>query len=117
MKQFTSMKQIEKGQKEKLKSLHSEIKTMETVDNNFDITRIKNFEFWSEIMMKKIDFESKYGKIKLNNGSSIVSSINSRSNSILNESNNNNLDVSISKASELNDRLSKKIEEFKKKNL
>ena len=117
MKQFTSMKQIEKGQKEKLKSLHSEIKTMETVDNNFDITRIKNFEFWSEIMMKKIDFESKYGKIKLNNGSSIVSSTNSRSNSILNESNNNNLDVSISKASELNDRLSKKIEEFKKKNL
>ena len=117
MKQFTSMKQIEKGQKEKLKSLHSEIKTMETVDNNFDITRIKNFEFWSEIMMKKIDFESKYGKINLNNGSSIVSSTNSRSNSILNESNNNNLDVSISKASELNDRLSKKIEEFKKKNL
>ena len=54
MKQFTSMKQIEKGQKEKLKSLHSEIKTMETVDNNFDITRIKNFEFWSEIMMKKL---------------------------------------------------------------
>ena len=47
MKQFTSMKQIEKGQKEKLKSLHSEIKTMETVDNNFDITRIKNFEVWS----------------------------------------------------------------------
>ena len=117
MKQFTSMKQIEKGQKEKLKSLHSEIKTMETVDNNFDITRIKNFEFWSEIMMKKIDFESKYGKINLNNGSSIISSTNSRSNSILNESNNNNLDVSISKASELNDRLSKKIEEFKKKNL
>jgi hypothetical protein len=67
MKQFTSMKQIEKGQKVKLKSLHSEIKTMETVDNNFDITRIKNFEFWSEIMMKKIDFESKYGKINLNN--------------------------------------------------
>ena len=97
MKQFTSMKQIEKGQKEKLKSLHSEIKTMETVDNK------KN--------------ENKYGKINLNNWSSIVSSINSRSNSILNESNNNNLDVSISKASELNDRLSKKIEEFKKKNL
>ena len=47
MKQFTSMKQIEKGQKEKLKSLHSEIKTMETVDNK------KN--------------ESKYGKINLNN--------------------------------------------------
>jgi hypothetical protein len=68
-------------------------------------------------MKKKIDFESKNGKIKLNNGSSIVSSTNSRSNSILNESNNNNLDVSISKASELNDRLSKKIEEFKKKNL
>jgi hypothetical protein len=68
-------------------------------------------------MMKKIDFESKYGKINLNNWSSIVSSTNSRSNSILNESNNNNLDVSISKASELNDRLSKKIEEFKKKNL
>ena len=88
MKQFTSMKQIEKGQKEKLKSLHSEIKTMETVDNK------KN--------------ESKYGKINLNNGSSIVSSTNSRSNSILNESNNNNLDVSISKVSELNDRLSKK---------
>ena len=117
MKQFTSMKQVEKSQKEQLKSLHGEIKTMETVDNNFDITRIKHFEFWSEVMIKKFDFEAKYGKINLNNGTSIVSSTNSRSNSILNESNSNNLDVSISKANELNDRLSKKIEEFKKKNL
>ena len=108
MKQFTSMKQVEKSQKEQLKSLHGEIKTMETVDNNFDITRIKHFEFWSEVMIKKFDFEAKYGKINLNNGTSIVSSTNSRSNSVLNESNSNNLDVSISKANELNDRLSKK---------
>ena len=66
-------------------------------------------------MIKKIDFETKYGKINLNNGTSNISSTNSRTNSILNE--NNNLDISISKASQLNDRLSKKIEEFKKKNL
>ncbi len=65
MQMFTSMKVTEKDQKTTLKALHSEIKTMEAIDNNYEMNRIKHFEFWLETMAKKLEFESKYGKINL----------------------------------------------------
>ncbi len=101
-----SMKANEKIQKEELKKLHSEIKTMQTVDSQFDIKRIKHFEFWSETMIKKIEFENKNGKIDFSNlNSSILTNNNFISNN-LNES-------TISQASELNEKLTKKLEQLK----
>jgi kinesin family protein 6/9 len=106
MKKFMSMKANEKIQKEELKKLHSEIKTMQTVDSQFDIKRIKHFEFWSETMIKKIEFENKNGKIDFSNlNSSILTNNNFISNN-LNES-------TISQASELNEKLTKKLEQLK----
>ena len=76
MKQFTSRKVIEKEQKNTLKNLHNEIKTMETIDNNYEMNRIKHFEFWLETMAKKLEFESKYGKINLDTTLSSIKSSN-----------------------------------------
>ena len=106
MKKFMSMKANEKVQKEELKKLHSEIKTMQTVDSQFDIKRIKHFEFWSETMIKKIEFENKNGKIDFSNLNSSVLTNNNFINNNLNES-------TISQASELNEKLSKKLEQLK----
>ena len=99
-----SMKANEKVQKEELKKLHSEIKTMQTVDSH--IKRIKHFEFWSETMIKKIEFENKNGKIDFSNLNSSVLTNNNFINNNLNES-------TISQASELNEKLSKKLEQLK----
>ena len=106
MKKFMAMKANEKVQKEELKKLHSEIKTMQTVDSQFDIKRIKHFEFWSETMIKKIEFENKNGKIDFSNLNSSVLTNNNFINNNLNES-------TISQASELNEKLSKKLEQLK----
>ena len=62
MNEFTSLRPIRKKQQEDLKALKNKIQTMQTIDTNFQVTRTKNFEFWYETMIKKMDFESKYGK-------------------------------------------------------
>jgi len=108
MKKFMSMKANEKIQKEELKKLHSEIKTMQTVDSQFDIKRIKHFEFWSETMIKKIEFENKNGKIDFSN---LNSSILTNNNNFINGNNLN--ESTISQASELNEKLTKKLEQLK----
>ena len=65
MEKFTSMKAIEKQHKINLVKFRDEIKTMKTIDENFEENRIKHFKFWVEAMGKKLEFESKYGKINL----------------------------------------------------
>jgi len=65
MEKFTSMKAVEKQHKINLVKFRDEIKTMKTIDENFEENRIKHFKFWIEIMGKKLEYESKYGKINL----------------------------------------------------
>ena len=65
MEKFTSMKAIEKQHKINLVKFRDEIKTMKTIDENFEENRIKHFKFWVEAMGKKLEFESKFGKINL----------------------------------------------------
>ena len=65
MEKFTSMKAVEKQHKINLVKFRDEIKTMKTIDENFEENRIKHFKFWVEAMGKKLEFESKYGKINL----------------------------------------------------
>jgi kinesin family protein 6/9 len=66
MEKFTSMKSVEKQHKINLVKFRDEIKTMKAIDENFEENRIKHFKYWIEIMGKKLEFESKYGKINLN---------------------------------------------------
>ena len=66
MEKFTSMKSVEKKHKINLVKFRDEIKTMKAIDENFEENRIKHFKYWIEIMGKKMEFESKYGKINLN---------------------------------------------------
>ena len=65
MEKFTSMKAVEKQHKINLVKFRDEIKTMKTIDENFEENRIKHFKFWAEVMGKKLEYESKYGKINL----------------------------------------------------
>ena len=65
MEKFTSMKAVEKQHKINLVKFRDEIKTMKTIDENFEVNRIKHFKFWIEVMGKKLEYESKYGKINL----------------------------------------------------
>ena len=65
MEKFTSMKAVEKQHKINLVKFRDEIKTMKTIDENFEENRIKHFKFWIEVMGKKLEYESKYGKINL----------------------------------------------------
>ena len=74
MEKFTSMKAIEKQHKINLVKFRDEIKTMKTIDENFEENRIKHFKFWVEAMGKKLEFESKYGKINLDTSYSSNSS-------------------------------------------
>ena len=60
------MKSVEKKHKINLVKFRDEIKTMKAIDENFEENRIKHFKYWIEIMGKKMEFESKYGKINLN---------------------------------------------------
>ena len=77
MEKFTSMKAVEKQHKINLVKFRDEIKTMKTIDENFEENRIKHFKFWVEAMGKKLEFESKYGKINLD--ASYVSNLNKNS--------------------------------------
>ena len=65
MEKFTSMKAVEKQHKINLVKFRDEIKTMKAIDENFEENRIKHFKYWIEIMGKKLEYESKYGKINL----------------------------------------------------
>ena len=65
MEKFTSMKAMEKQHKINLVKFRDEIKTMKTIDENFEENRIKHFKFWVEAMGKKLEYESKFGKINL----------------------------------------------------
>ena len=65
MEKFTSMKTVEKQHKINLVKFRDEIKTMKTIDENFEENRIKHFKFWVEAMGKKLEYESKFGKINL----------------------------------------------------
>jgi kinesin family protein 6/9 len=65
MDKFTSMKAVEKQHKINLVKFRDEIKTMKTIDENFEENRIKHFKFWVEAMGKKLEYESKFGKINL----------------------------------------------------
>ena len=65
MEKFTSMKAIEKQHKINLVKFRDEIKTMKAIDENFEENRIKHFKYWIEIMGKKLEYESRYGKINL----------------------------------------------------
>ena len=112
--QFASMRPLRQKQREDLKAMRNEINTMKTIDSNFQVTKVKNFEFWSDTMMKKFDFESKYGPINL--ASKTASTMNLSKNNISMMSNNINNLSSLSHASELNERLAKRVEEFKAKN-
>lgn len=111
--EFTSLRPIRKNKMDQLKALRNEIKTMQTIDSNFQVTKIKNFEFWSETMIKKLDFESKYGTINLVTNTASQNVLTNKSISMT-TNNLNNLS-SISHASELNDRLMKKVDQFKAK--
>ena len=111
--QFASMRPLRQKQREDLKAMRNEINTMKTIDSNFQVTKVKNFEFWSDTMMKKFDFESKYGPINL--ASKTASTMNLSKNNISMMSNNLNNLSSLSHASELNERLAKRVEEFKAK--
>ena len=112
--QFASMRPLRQKQREDLKAMRNEINTMKTIDSNFQVTKVKNFEFWSDTMMKKFDFESKYGPINL--ASKTASTMNLSKNNISMMSNNLNNLSSLSHASELNERLAKRVEEFKARN-
>lgn len=113
MTEFTSLRPIRKTKMDQLKALRNEIKTMQTIDSNFQVTKIKNFEFWSETMIKKLDFESKYGTINLQTNTASQNVLANKSISMT--SNNLNNLSSISHASELNERLMKKVDQFKAK--
>ena len=113
MTEFTSLRPIRKIKMDQLKALRNEIKTMQTIDSNFQVTKIKNFEFWSETMIKKLDFESKYGTINLLTNTASQNVLANKSISMT--SNNLNNLSSISHASELNERLMKKVDQFKAK--
>ena len=113
MTEFTSLRPIRKNKMDQLKALRNEIKTMQTIDSNFQVTKIKNFEFWSETMIKKLDFESKYGTINLLTNTASQNVLANKSISMT--SNNLNNLSSISHASELNERLMKKVDQFKAK--
>ena len=65
MEKFTSMKAIEKQHKINLVKFRDEIKTLKAIDENFEENRIKHFKYWIEIMGKKLEYESRYGKINL----------------------------------------------------
>ena len=65
MEKFTSMKAMEKQHKINLVKFRDEIKTMKTIDEKFEESRIEHFKFWVEAMGKKLEYESKYGKINL----------------------------------------------------
>ena len=65
MEKFTSMKAVEKQHKINLVKFRDEIKTMKAIDENFEENRIKHFKYWAEVMGKKLEYESKYGKINL----------------------------------------------------
>ena len=65
MEKFISMKAVEKQHKINLVKFRDKIKTMKIIDENFEENRIKHFKFWIEIMGKKLEYESKYGKINL----------------------------------------------------
>ena len=49
MEKFTSMKTVEKQHKINLVKFRDEIKTMKTIDENFEENRIKHFKYWIEI--------------------------------------------------------------------
>ena len=53
MEKFTSMKAVEKQHKINLVKFRDEIKTMKTIDENFEENRIKHFKFWVEAMGQK----------------------------------------------------------------
>ena len=65
MEKFTSMKAMEKQHKINLVKFRDEIKTMKTIDEKFEESRIEHFKFWAEAMGKKLEYESKFGKINL----------------------------------------------------
>lgn len=112
--EFMQLRPIRKKQREDLLALKNTIQNMQTIDNNFQITRTKNFEFWYEVMIKKLEFESKYGKINLSTGFAnpnnvslgMMGSNTNNTSTILNQS-------SISQATDLNERLQKRVEQFK----
>ena len=74
LNEFTKIKPIRQNMRDKLKNMRNEITTMQTIDTNFQVTRIKNYEFWKETMLKKLDFESKHGKINLVTGKASIKS-------------------------------------------
>lgn len=74
LNEFTKIKPIRQSMRDKLKNMRNEITTMQTIDTNFQVTRIKNYEFWKETMLKKLDFESKHGKINLVTGKATIKS-------------------------------------------
>ena len=65
MEKFTSMKAMEKQHKINLVKFRDEIKTMKTIDEKFEESKIEHFKFWAEAMGKKLEYESKFGKINL----------------------------------------------------
>ena len=56
MEKFTSMKALEKQHKINLVKFRDEIKTMKTIDEKFEESRIEHFKFWAEAMGKKLEY-------------------------------------------------------------
>ena len=81
LKKFTSQRQIEKSKHEQLAKLYNEINTLKSLIEANDKKMRSDFEFWYQVMKKKLEYETKNGKIEL------IKTNNSLTNSVLREGN------------------------------
>jgi hypothetical protein len=57
LNKFTQLKAIEKKDLNILQEIHSEIKTLQATNEAYTAKMTKDFEFWLDVMYKKLDWE------------------------------------------------------------
>lgn len=61
LNEYSKIKTLEKQEQNTLKTLHDEIKSIKTLIETNEKKRAKDFEYWYEVMIKKLEWENKYG--------------------------------------------------------
>jgi hypothetical protein len=98
---YSKLKVEDKQKYDVMQKIVNEIKTTETIVDSYEQTRTKNFEFWFDTMKKKIEYESKFGKVQMeinmnmnnntNNNSSMITSTDLKNNNYIKNNINNSI--------------------------
>lgn len=79
---YSEIKQTLMTKQAKLQEIYKDHNSIHANINSIDTKMAKDFSFWHSVMIKKFEFESKYGKIQIKNSRNETNSLNTSIQSI-----------------------------------